>query len=418
MNTVGGIKQVAAARTEHLRLGMLFLLAVLVLVPEHRPAVSMLHVNLGVIQLLKSGYVSIVGDPSTSCPSADTFDASDFRQALSWNGQNERALIYSGVVQWMNGDCSGALKNWREAANVAPVSNLTWLYLGKGEFVSGETSPAVTAFRNAEAEALLMRLGDRAASVQSRLEWYELAVRTEPTVLSVGKYAELLDYVGRKPEAVEVWEVFASQMAEDDPDHWWALAVTAGLRGHWAQAAELYHRGGALAGYPYSFLEREGVALQRAGDLDGAITTFRQAVQLYPEGVWTYWYAGHLERCRGRYAEAERWYQAAADIQPRHPLAHLYLGALALDRGQYDLAANHFATARTKQPDTYDEKRLCWFLERAMGVYDGDRVAWYISLGERFQEIGRVDEAILTYQHALELEPDNSEALAHLDALR
>jgi hypothetical protein len=120
-----------------------------------------------VIELVKKGYVSIIADPAISCPPENTFDIHEFHEAIAWDGSNRRAFLYSGIVQWMKGDCGGALKYWREAANAPPVSKLTWLHIGKGELVSGDIESAVTAFRSAKAGPLLINLANHADSIEA-----------------------------------------------------------------------------------------------------------------------------------------------------------------------------------------------------------------------------------------------------------
>jgi tetratricopeptide (TPR) repeat protein len=222
----------------------------------------------------------------------------------------------------------------------------------------------------------------------------------------VNEFAEFLVALGRIPEAITEWKLFASQMGENDPDHWWALGEIARLRGDWAQAAQLYRRGGELAGYPYAFLEREGLALMRAGELGGALGKFQQAVRVYPKGIWSYWYAGDIERSRGHNSQAKAWYEAAIQAQPNHPQSYLYLAVLAFGDRNYQLAAEYLATARAKD-SVKEDRRLYSLLEGILSLPPDKVCNWYIEAAEHFAMVEKPAEAIMMYRRALELDPHN-----------
>ena len=92
-----------------------------------------------------------------------------------------------------------------------------------------------------------------------------------------------------------------------------------------------------------------------------------------------------------RYADAERAYRGALQIDPTHPRALALLGMLAGFAGQFQMAIDLFQRSLQRDPMNAD---------------------LYHDLGETYRQIGDTGKALSAFNRAIELRP------AHLDAYR
>lgn len=92
-----------------------------------------------------------------------------------------------------------------------------------------------------------------------------------------------------------------------------------------------------------------------------------------------------------RYAEAERAYRSALQLDPTHPKALALLGMLAGFAGQFQMAADLFLRSLQRDPANAD---------------------LYHDLGATYRQLGDTAKALAAFNRAIELRP------AHLDAYR
>src|SRR5690348_8382760 len=90
----------------------------------------------------------------------------------------------------------------------------------------------------------------------------------------------------------------------------------------------------------------------------------------------------------GNLAQAESLYRQILQADPNHPDAWHLLGVIAQQVGQSALAVE------------------C--IQRAIGLYPSAAV-YYSNLGEAQSALGRIDEAIASYQRAVVLDSGNAE---------
>ena len=95
----------------------------------------------------------------------------------------------------------------------------------------------------------------------------------------------------------------------------------------------------------------------------------------------------------GRLAEAEGFYRQILQVQPNHAGALHFLGVIADQRGQHEMAMEWIRRAIALEPNN---------------------AAAHSNLGEAYRALGRLDEAIASYRRALEINPDSPEALNNL----
>lgn len=134
----------------------------------------------------------------------------------------------------------------------------------------------------------------------------------------------------------------------------------------------------------------------------------------------------------GRLLEAERRYRQILASQPGHEGAWHYLGVIAHQQRQNDLAVELISKAITLNPNSPEMQnnlglalkeagqldRAIASYQRAIALKPDYAIAWY-NLGGALQSTGNLDGAIDAYQKAIALRPNYIEALNNLgNALR
>lgn len=94
----------------------------------------------------------------------------------------------------------------------------------------------------------------------------------------------------------------------------------------------------------------EGLALERQGDYEGAITSYRLALRDAPSNVKVLQYIAIALSRTGRREEAIRHYRRALELVPDLPGAHYGLGFLLRQRGDTGQAIEHLRTFLAKPP--------------------------------------------------------------------
>jgi len=170
-----------------------------------------------------------------------------------------------------------------------------------------------------------------------------------------------------------------------------------------------------------------GIALNEQGDTDGAISHYREAVDLWPGYAEAHYNLGRLLAQKGLGDEAIVHYEKALEINPSDADAHNNLGATLLANGRTDEAIAHYRKALAIQPDYADAS--CNLAGALLSKDDLDGAIAYYSaclalspnqseaqynLASALHRTGRTDEAIVHYQKVLELRPDSADAHANL----
>lgn len=94
----------------------------------------------------------------------------------------------------------------------------------------------------------------------------------------------------------------------------------------------------------------EGLALERQGDYEGAITSYQLALRDDPSNVKTLQYIAIALSRTGRREEAIRHYRRALELAPDLSGAHYGLAFLLIRRGDVDRAAEHLKLFLAKPP--------------------------------------------------------------------
>lgn len=120
----------------------------------------------------------------------------------------------------------------------------------------------------------------------------------------------------------------------------------------------------------------EGLALERQGDFEGAVTSYQLALRDEPSSVKVLQYIAIALSKTSRHEEAIRHYRRAIELSPELPGAHYGLAFLLLRRGDSARAAEHLRVFLSKPPRDPEMTRWVEYaretLERLTTYVDGD----------------------------------------------
>ena len=123
------------------------------------------------------------------------------------------------------------------------------------------------------------------------------------------------------------------------------------------------------------------------------------------------------------YENAERWFRAALEINPKHAPSYVGLGNVYLNRGDLKQAEKAFRKALRKDKDyapalnglglvfRNTDKMLDWAIKYFRSAYQADRgyAEAYYNLAQTYREIGDTKE-LDTYKKLVKVDPDHSDA--------
>ena len=113
-------------------------------------------------------------------------------------------------------------------------------------------------------------------------------------------------------------------------------------------------RTGAAGGDAYA----RAVALQQAGDREGAAAAYRELLKAQPSHVAARSNLGVVLAQLGRYEEAIEAYRAALAVDPKQHKIRLNLGIALYKAARYGDAVTELAAVRTAQPDNLQARYL------------------------------------------------------------
>jgi tetratricopeptide (TPR) repeat protein len=137
------------------------------------------------------------------------------------------------------------------------------------------------------------------------------------------------------------------------------------------------------------------VALQKAGDLDGAAAAYGEFLRAHPDNVEARSNLGVVLARLGRYEEAIEAYRAALAVAPSNGAVRLNLGIALYKSAQYTDAATELAAVRAAAPDNVQAR----YLEADCRLRLGDPAAVIALLAPI--EPQRTDDLALAYMLGL-----------------
>lgn len=165
---------------------------------------------------------------------------------------------------------------------------------------------------------------------------------------------------------------------------------------------------------------REGIALQRRGDLAGASALYTTVLASNPDDHQALHYLGLVRFQQGKLQEADQLLSRSAALEPGNANTWSDLGMVRVKAEQPEEALEPFSRALERSPDHPDAlnnkaqalRRLSRFdqarplLERLVSLKPQSAKALY-ALADVQQKSSAGEEAIRTYQRALKITPDD-----------
>ena len=360
-------------------------------------------------------------------------DAGDYGSAITTllplaQSQVKNSQLYAMLAEsyWRLGDYDSAVENYESALRI---------HFGAADI-------------HLDFATMLMGMG----RVGRALTEFELAVQYgDRDPLTHYNYGLALFDLGRSEEALAHWEL-AHSLDETNPRYAEALAI--GLSGRDDRKALLYfERAAGLGANNAAFRNNYGLALQRAGEMAGAESQFKHALELEPDNPHFKQNLALVYMSSKKFELAIPLWQSLLDGDAANRTARIYLGRALYETERYAEAVSVLeewvgsqAEGGKKPSDNWskfdepDPAAVGPGLDEAYdtlamsyrGLGDLDKAEHYIALalavapestihlnnyGVILAENGKIEEAKVQWQKVLTLEPENSVAKQNLSAV-
>ena len=171
---------------------------------------------------------------------------------------------------------------------------------------------------------------------------------------------------------------------------------------------------------------------ERDHDVEAALTQFEQAIALDPGNGDAYSSMGLILAAEERYNEADRWFAMALEIAPNNRWWYRDRANAAWSGGNLALAIQVYSEAVTRFPDfDYAYWKLAWLyylnaqyddasraIEQAITLAQGRNPDYWAQAGMIYEKLNQPKQALIAYQEALQLAPENRYARDGMNRLQ
>jgi len=272
------------------------------------------------------------------------------------------------------------------------------------------------------------------------------ALELDPNQADGAVYKHLADGLvreGRGDEAIAHYEK-AAELDSSNAEIWQKLGDLRRDKGAWEDAIAAYEKANQLD--PQLFWSHNGLAdvLLKLERWEEAVEAYRKAIAIQSDYSWSYNSLGDVLAKLERWEEAVEAYREAARLNPEFPWSNYNLGEVAAKLENWEVAVDGYRGAIAAQSDlpAIQEKladalreRAKRDLEEALGYYrqvmeqepdneatyhkaieiKPDDAGLYVKLADTLARHTQMDGAIVFYQMAQQLEPDDGEIAARLE---
>jgi tetratricopeptide (TPR) repeat protein len=249
----------------------------------------------------------------------------------------------------------------------------------------------------------------------NQLSQLDQAIKCYLAGLKQQQHPELYFALGNVYHRQQQWAKAAlcyQKTSQIDPSHSQAcheLGEVLSQQQRWSEAVTAYRQAIALkTDYSWSY-NNLGYALIQLQRWSEAIPTYLQAIKLKPDFSWSYYNLAEAYGKLEQWSEAIASYQQAVKLQADLPQIQQKLGNAFYRRSQQDRASalTHFRLAIAQDPQNPEP------YHQALAIDKGN-LALYLKLGDVLAESGSSDQALVTYQMALQIQPKNIEVLSKI----
>ena len=262
------------------------------------------------------------------------------------------------------------------------------------------------------------------------------ALALQPRLPMAGAMEMLMGRASRELGRLEAAEGHFRRAMELDPSDATPVLDLAGLRAvqqRHEEADELLRRARELRPHDPATLQNVAEALRKQERYEEALAAYRAVLEIDADYALAYAGMGDVLFRLELYDDALEALAQAATLQPDLPMAgslHRLMGRAALELGRPE-AVDHFERAVQLDPrdaEALDRLALLRFREQnyeaAFGLYrslleiNPDNPQTHSNLGATLYYLGRVKEALKSFEQALSLAPELETALTGRDQLR
>lgn len=172
-----------------------------------------------------------------------------------------------------------------------------------------------------------------------------------------------------------------------------------------------------------------GLFYLNSNNLDEAIKYFNKSLSLNPRNHLAWNALGLAQSMKGNFEASIQAFQKALEVNPQFSEAHNNLGTIYFELGQYEKAESEYRKAlldpnyTTRELPYYNLARMFFVQEKYDEAYDNVQKA--IQAKNRFamahnlrglilERTGEIDEAVLAYEQAVRIVPDDTTFLFNL----
>ncbi|MGC1305932.1 MAG: tetratricopeptide repeat protein [Phormidesmis sp.] len=226
--------------------------------------------------------------------------------------------------------------------------------------------------------------------LEAAIHCYRQAIRRQPSLAAAyQQLAKLLRSQGSPDAAAAVLR---------------RLATIKSAQGTEAEA-------GAIANEPQQralAVHKQGEAHQEKGQWKKAIAAYSQAIQLNANFSWSHHRLGDCYKKTGDWQAAAAAYRKALKLNPDFVWSYYSLAEVAEKLAAWPTAAQHYRQVLTLEPENAQAGPRLVAVLRQLLVEEPRNIAYYQELAEQLVSQADLDEAIATYQMALQIRPDES----------
>ena len=261
------------------------------------------------------------------------------------------------------------------------------------------------------------------------------AASLQPNLPMAGTLHALMGRASRELGRLDAAEEHFRRAMAIDPQDATPLLDLAALRAaqqRHGEAEDLLRRARELRPDDPATLQNIAESLRKQGRHEEALPAYRSVLDIDPEYALAYAGMGDTLLNLERYAEALETLATAVALQPDLPMAaslHRLMGRAAQELGHAD-AAEHYARAVELDPrdtEAIDRLAMARFAEkryeeahtlyRTLAEITPDSAQTHSNLGATLYYLGRNEDALRSFEHALALDPDLETARAAVQAL-
>ena len=307
---------------------------------------------------------------------------------------NLEALNWAAKIHFEEGNSSEALPYWERLAELKPEDEGVGYFLERTRERLEFGLEASDAFQSG---VLAYEVGEK----QQALDLFEAALAANGTFAEASAWAGRISFeLGRPQRASEFW----GRVLDLNPNYDGAA--------YFLELAQLQVQWGIPAANAFV----EGQRRYGQADLVGAAESFSAATESNPDFLSAWEWAARSYQEAGQPAQAIGYWDGVLQRNPGDDRA-LDARNLAAEQLAYGVEAGRAFVEANAAYEVADYARAETLLTQAVTANPGFAKAWF-SLGRVYFEQADFEEAVRTWERAVELEPNNDEYLFWVEEAR